>query len=54
MEAANDALSKATDGTMPREWVGVDSNGVTWRGYYQDGRIVFFIQKTRCLKGELF
>lgn len=41
MEAANDALSKATDGTMPREW-GVDSNGVTWRGYYQDGRIVSF------------
>ena len=42
LEAANDALSKADDGVMPREWSGVDSEGGTWRGYFEDGRITSF------------
>ncbi|MBC2239256.1 T7SS effector LXG polymorphic toxin [Listeria booriae] len=42
IEAANNAMLKSKDGTMPREWIGIDSKGVTWRGYYQDGEITSF------------
>lgn len=42
IEAANNAMLHTKDGTMPREWIGVDSKGVTWRGYYQDGEITSF------------
>ena len=42
LEAANDALSKADDGVMPREWSGADGEGVTWHGYFEDGEITSF------------
>ena len=42
LEAANDAISKADDGIMPREWTGVDSEGITWHGYFEDGEITSF------------
>lgn len=37
VEAANDVLSKSTDGVLPHEWVGKDSYGIEWRGYSDDG-----------------
>jgi len=42
LEAANDAISKADDGIMPREWTGVDIEGITWHGYFEDGEITSF------------
>ncbi|WP_312355388.1 CdiA family toxin C-terminal domain-containing protein, partial [Aminipila sp.] len=42
IEAANNALSTSTDGTLPRIWSGVDKQGVAWRGYYEDGVITSF------------
>ena len=42
LEAANDALSKSSSGTLPHDWTGLDSQGVTWRGYYQNGNITSF------------
>ena len=42
LEAANNAISKADNGVMPREWSGVDSEGITWHGYYTDGEITSF------------
>ncbi|MEI4803839.1 CdiA family toxin C-terminal domain-containing protein [Bacillus sp. FJAT-51639] len=42
MEAANDALSKESSGVIPREWIGIDSNGVKWNGYFENGKITSF------------
>ncbi len=42
LEAANDAISKSNDGVMPREWTEVDSEGITWHGYFEDGKITSF------------
>ena len=42
LEAANDAISKSSDGIMPREWIGVDSKGISWHGYYENGEITSF------------
>ncbi|MGG3523348.1 T7SS effector LXG polymorphic toxin [Bacillus pseudomycoides] len=43
IEAANDAKLKTSDGVLSREWTGVDSKGVTWRGYHnKDGEISSF------------
>ena len=39
LQAANNAASQYPDGILPREWVGVDDSGVTWRGYYESGEI---------------
>lgn len=42
IEAANNALLNSTDGTLSRLWIGVDSQGITWRGYYENGKITSF------------
>ena len=42
LEAANDALKNADDGIMPREWWGIDSEGITWHGYFENGEITSF------------
>ncbi|HAQ41164.1 MAG TPA: hypothetical protein DCM73_10260 [Clostridiales bacterium] len=42
IEAANNALSNSADGILPRIWSGVDSHGVTWRGYFENGSITSF------------
>ena len=42
LEAANDAITKSDDGVMPREWYGIDSEGITWYGYFEDGKIKSF------------
>ena len=39
LQAANNAASQYPSGVLPREWVGVDEYGVTWRGYCIDGDI---------------
>ncbi len=39
LEAANNAASQYENGILPREWVGVDNNGVLWRGYCKNGEI---------------
>ena len=39
LEAANNASKNYTDGILPREWVGIDNQGVSWRGYCADGEI---------------
>ena len=39
LQAANNAVSQYPDDILPREWVGVDNSGVTWRGYYENGEI---------------
>lgn len=39
---AENALSNASDNILPREWTGIDSRGVTWRGYSTDGEITSF------------
>ncbi len=39
LEAANNAASQYENGILPREWVGVDNNGVSWRGYCKNGEI---------------
>lgn len=39
IEAANEAVSRSPDGVLGREWTGVDNQGVTWRGYCEDGKI---------------
>ncbi len=41
LEAANDAI-KNNNGSMPREWVGKDSSGKVWRGFFKDGKIDTF------------
>lgn len=46
IEAANNALTKETSGTLPRVWMGVDSKGVSWVGYYEDGRITSLFPTT--------
>ncbi|MBQ9115771.1 MAG: EndoU domain-containing protein, partial [Clostridia bacterium] len=33
LQAANNAAKQSPSGKLPREWVGVDDSGVTWRGY---------------------
>lgn len=40
LQAANNAASQYPSGVLPREWVGVDEFGVTWRGYCMDGDII--------------
>ena len=42
IEAANAAYSKSSNGTLSREWVGTDSQGVRWCGYFEDGEIKSF------------
>nr|WP_255787267.1 CdiA family toxin C-terminal domain-containing protein [Bacillus cereus group sp. BfR-BA-01355] len=42
IEAANDAKLKTSDGVLSREWTGVDSKEITWRGYHKDGEISSF------------
>jgi len=42
IEAANDALANSSDGTLPREWTGIDSEGIMWRGYFEDGEMTSF------------
>ncbi|WP_142334753.1 EndoU domain-containing protein [Bacillus pseudomycoides] len=42
MEAANDALSKESSGVLPREWIGIDSNGIKWNGYFENGKVTSF------------
>jgi len=42
LEAANDALSKSGSSTLPHDWTGVDNQGVTWKGYYENGSITSF------------
>ncbi len=42
LDAANDAISKTDDGIMPREWSGIDSEGIMWHGYFEDGQITSF------------
>ena len=42
LEAANDAMNNVGGTGLPREWTGVDSNGVKWHGYYEDGKITSF------------
>ena len=39
LQAANNASKNYTDGILPREWVGVDNQGVSWRGYCENGEI---------------
>ncbi len=39
LEAANNAASQYENGILPREWVSVDNNGVSWRGYCKNGEI---------------
>jgi hypothetical protein len=39
LEAANNAASQYENAILPREWVGVDNNGVSWRGYCKNGEI---------------
>lgn len=39
LQAANNAASQSPNGVLSREWVGVDNNGVTWRGYFENGNI---------------
>ncbi|WP_435366883.1 CdiA family toxin C-terminal domain-containing protein [Enterococcus faecalis] len=41
LEAANDAI-KNNNGSMPRDWVGKDSSGKAWRGFFKDGKIDTF------------
>ena len=42
IEAANNALTTSTDGVLPRIWTGVDSQGIVWRGYCENGVITSF------------
>ena len=42
LDAANDAISKIDDSIMPREWSGIDSEGIMWHGYFEDGQITSF------------
>ena len=42
IEAANDAAKSYPDGILPRIWSGCDSQGIRWRGYYENGRITSF------------
>jgi hypothetical protein len=42
IEAANNALAKETSGVLPHTWTGVDSKGVTWMGYYENGTVTSF------------
>ncbi|MFP3411347.1 CdiA family toxin C-terminal domain-containing protein [Bacillus sp. SIMBA_074] len=42
IEAANDAKLKTSDGVLSREWTGVDSKEITWRGYHKGGEISSF------------
>ncbi|WP_373441565.1 CdiA family toxin C-terminal domain-containing protein [Paenibacillus kribbensis] len=46
IEAANNALTKETSGTLPRVWMGVDSKGVSWVGYYENGSITSLFPTT--------
>lgn len=39
VEAANNASEQYSEGTLPREWSGYDSQGIKWRGYYENGVI---------------
>ena len=39
LKAANNASKNYKDGILPREWVGVDNQGESWRGYYENGII---------------
>ena len=39
LQAANNAALQDPEGILPREWVGVDDYGTTWRGYYENGNI---------------
>lgn len=42
VEAANNASEQYSEGTLPREWSGYDSQGIKWRGYYENGVITSF------------
>ena len=39
LEAANNAAFQYENGILPREWVGIDNNGITWHGYCENGEI---------------
>lgn len=39
LQAANNVSGQYPDGVLPREWVGMDNQGVAWRGYYENGQI---------------
>ncbi|MEN2666409.1 pre-toxin TG domain-containing protein [Listeria aquatica] len=43
LEAANDAI-KNNNGSMPREWVGKDSSGKSWRGFLKMVKSIPFSQ----------
>jgi len=36
LKAANNASKNYKDGILPWEWVGVDNQGESWRGYYEN------------------
>lgn len=42
LEAANNAIENSENGMLPREWTGVDSEGIIWHGYYENGEIKSF------------
>ncbi|MDH6351165.1 hypothetical protein M2298_003123 [Brevibacillus sp. 1238] len=42
IEAVNNALEKEPSGVLPHTWTGVDSKGVTWLGYYKNGKVTSF------------
>ncbi len=39
LEAANNVAFQYENGILPREWVGIDNNGITWHGYCENGEI---------------
>ncbi|MEK5237516.1 EndoU domain-containing protein [Paenibacillus sp. FSL L8-0470] len=46
LEAAEDALAKESSGVLPTVWLGVDSKGVSWIGYFRNGKIDSFFPAT--------
>lgn len=46
IEAANNALAKESTEVLPRVWTGVDSKGVPWVGYFENGKITSLFPTT--------
>lgn len=48
------SVSKNPNNALPREWTGVDSQGVTWRGFFENGEITSLFPEQCIITVEVY